>query len=252
MTATTKNVPNFVFRGDKRGNGTLAEMHKSDGIISRLVNGGDPAYVERNGLLESVRAHVRADTAAERIFQNKSSLISFSSQISVAVHYGSDGNPKGLRECESYEAFRYIFQLRLDKLRLSSFGEGIYLLTYDHAPDLEVSDSPFTTAILQEGFRSGRRRCEICDNEGVHRLLVISVVEFLEHYPSYRMGADALLNARQDHEWLIMPGDQYSSLHGQSAKICRSRVWEVGYFRMQSDPPVAPGMSDVLGQDDAE
>lgn len=248
----TTMMPDKLYRGDRRNNGALAEMHKSDGIISKLINGGDPAYVQRVGLLNALRIHIKADTEAEKVFHDKSSFISFTTDKNVALYYASAGKPEELMPSGSSQAYRYIFEFNINNEHLTRLGDGIFVLVFNHDPSLEVSDSPITTAALQFSRQTGYRKCEVCERGDLHRVLLINVVEFLQNYPQYQKTIEALLNAHRDNEWLVMPGDYYDRLRGTSARIPRSRIWIVEYFRLPSDPFIAPSMSDILGQDIAE
>ena len=94
--------PQYLYRGDTGGLGTFCEIYRTEGLLTKEINGGDPAYVDRNGLLESVRAHVKPANISEQTFKERSKFFSFTSHRDRALFYASQGNPNRLTPSENY------------------------------------------------------------------------------------------------------------------------------------------------------
>lgn len=233
------------------------QYYRSAGLLTSVVNGGNPAYVARNGLLESVRAHVKAMSESELFFQRRSQFLSFSSQESRAIFYASTGRPSELVPSEEYSETRYVFTIDITGIVSVESRKGLYSLEYSCDNSLVRSDGNEMETLgidplasLYGAFRSNL--CEGCDNRRLkHRLLLVDVVAFLDAVPSAKRYKDALKNAQRDHEWLIMPSDYIARLFGESARIPRSQIWSARHYRLRSESPrdasIFVGGSDVAG-----
>lgn len=242
-------IPAKLFRGDKINNGTLAEKYRSAGLLTKSINGGNPAYIQRAGLLSAIRGHVKPSNIDEEIFQKKSLFFSFSSNRDVALYYASDRKPNDLLHCEPYREHRYLFTFTSLSCNVRNCDKGIFLLTYEHDLTLEDGDSTFDKSVMTQRMESGFARCEICENGNLHQLVLIDVVSFLKTHPKCGINEQALSNAKRDFEWLIMPADYHARLHGNSACLPRSRSWGAEHFRLRSETLRNPEMFSIPGMD---
>jgi hypothetical protein len=242
-------TPERLFRGDKANNGTSAEKYRSAGLMTKLLNGGNPAYVQRHGLLNSVRAHVKPSTIDEETFQSKSMFMSFSSNCDVSLFYAADGKPGDLIPSEPFQELRYLFTFLIDKHSLAECEDGIFLLTYAHDIQLEDGDSPFDRYVMKQRRDSGYARCEICEARETHKVFLIDVVTYLDKNPKCAINEQARVNAARDFEWLLMPADYSAELRGTSSRLPRSRIWSAEHFRLKVEAPRDTDMFAMLGTD---
>ena len=250
-------LPTRLYRGDSQSQESKAQHYRSAGLLTKVINGGNPAYIEQNGLLESVRAHVKAQSESESFFQKRSQFLSFSSQESRAMFYASSGHPNELVSSEDNSETRYIFTIDTTNIVSIKPRKGLHFLEYSCDNSLIRSDgnemeTPGIDPLASLYGAFGSNLCEGCDNRRLkHRLLLIDVVAFLNAVPSAERYKGALTNAQQDHEWLIMPSDYIPRLFGDSARIPRSQIWSARHYRLRSESPrdatMFAGGSDVAG-----
>ena len=205
--------PDKLFRGDKKGNGVLSENYLHEGLFTKLINKGDPAYISKVGLLEAIRIHIAPKTVTDEVLWSQSSFSSFSESLERALHFAADGEPNDLilgNEGRG-DKQRYLFTLDISARKATSH-KGIFSLAY------------YCDLI----------RCEYCVPEKKeHHLLLIDVVTYLSENESFARNQDALKNARRDSEWLLLPIDYIPSLSsGYAARLVPSGIWygEEYYF----------------------
>jgi hypothetical protein len=251
-------TPTEIYRGDSISKGSLVQSYRSAGLLTKLVNGGNPAYVSKHGLLESVRAHVKANNESEEFFQKRSQFFSFSEKKDVAAFYASSKQPSELTRIRSDDCSetRYIFTLIIRGMVGIERQKGLYSIQYACDPRLIRGDSPLDEKIgydpLAAMYKVIGLPCEVCGNKRLgHRLLLIDVVAFLRAVPSAARFAGSLANAKKDSEWLVMPADYVPHLYGDSARIPRSQIWFAEHYRLRSESPrgssIQVGGSDVAG-----
>lgn len=235
----------MLYRGDEAGNSTLPNLYRTEGLHTKLINGGNPAYVSTVGLAESIRVHVSPNSSVERILTSKSSFLSFSSDRKIAAFYSSHGRPDDLVPVDGYGETRYIFALDVGELK-GTADEGVFLSEYDCDYSLVTPNTPTLNGLIG----AVGVRCGICaDGKKKHRLLIIDVVSYISSQPTYANYTDAMRNADRDSEWLVLPVDYVPRLHGFSAKIHRSSVWSAEHFKLQSESPANAIHARVMGSD---
>jgi len=239
---------NRLYRGDSISSSSLAKLHRSAGLLTKLIDSGNPAYVTRVGLLDAVRSHIKAEDTSEESFQKHSKFFSFSSCRTVAAFYASDKQPDKLIASQDYFETRYIFTLDITKALPIDASRGLYFLEYSCDPTLISGDAPSDIPLMRFKQDSGWSNCEGCNNGQLkHRLLLIDVVAFLTTAPIAAKFEGAIKNAQHDKEWLVMPSDYIPRLYGESARIPRSKIWFAEYYRLSSEPPRDPELFAMKG-----
>src|SRR5262245_8727169 len=130
----------LLYRGDRSG---LAKAWRTDGIMSRQMLGGNPATIDRVGLWEASRAHVKSEADPERQFYESTPLLSFSESLERAAQFAMGRNGRGhLEPCEApYGEDTTIFEL--DATGLKNDGElGLFVLDYTCDYSLAVPQGP--------------------------------------------------------------------------------------------------------------
>ncbi len=192
-----------LYRGDRRGNITKPEWHRKEGLFTKLINGGNPAYISEAGLFEAIRIHIDPQTPQETAIQSTSSFLSFSSSKKKAQYFAASGHSGNLISCDEDSATRYLFTLNISSLQPGS-DSGVFVLE----------------------FQTGRSE---------HKLLLLDAVTFLETHPRTAKSENALKNAQRDLEWLVMPIDYIENLKGFSARIPISSIWTGACFLLESE-----------------
>lgn len=225
--------PGTLYRGDRRGNVTKPEMHRTAGLWTKLINGGNPAYITEAGLFEAIRIHIAPQTPQERAIQSTSRFLSFSSSRERALYFASCGNPDDLIPCREYSERRYLFTVNMSSSREEK-ESGVYVLGYECNYNL-VQPNGLT---IQDTMASNFVRCEFCQaGRQEHNLLLLDAVTFLKARPRTAKSENALENAHRDSEWLVMPIDYMEKLKGYSARIPRSSIWTGEHFLLRSEQP---------------
>jgi hypothetical protein len=195
--------PNILYRGDRKGNSTRPEWYRKEGLFTKLINGGNPAYITEAGLFETIRIHIAPETTQERAIQSTSRFLSFSSSKKKALYFAASGSRDILIPCDEGSATRYLFTLNISS-RSTGSDAGVYVLE----------------------FQIGRQR---------HTLLLLNAATFLKTHPAKAKSGNALKNAKRDLEWLVMPIDYIKSLKGFSARIPISSIWTGECFLLESE-----------------
>jgi hypothetical protein len=224
-------IPKQLYRGDKRGNSTLPEKYRTEGLLTKFINGGNSAYIAKVGLAESIRVHVAPTDSVERILQSKSSFLSFSSDRDQALYYASEGNSSNVIQCHDYAEKRYLFTIDTSEC-IPTDDPGIYSLEYTCNQEL-IQPNALTPDDL---IVAKSVHCEFCkEGKQTHRLLLLDVVAFLSRHPHSAKSNSAIGNAQRDSEWLILPVDYLPRLYGFSARIPRSSIWHVEHFLLNTE-----------------
>jgi|GEM_PF-1955503 hypothetical protein len=243
-----------LYRGDVIENSTMPQRYRSCGIISKSINGGNPAYINKNGLLESIQAHINPLTESEKTFLSKSVFISFTTEESIAQNYCSYDKSQNkffsddLRKCEEYYETRYIFSLNISDCIPLNATEGIYYLEYNCNPEMRKSDG-LNEGIIEFQYASGWGKCEICEGGRKHKMYLIDSVKFLESHKEYTSNPCAFINAQKDKEWLVLPSDFYKRLNGYSSSMIPvSKIWSVKhYYILKNEKPRDPNQFAIPG-----
>lgn len=203
--------PDKLFRGDVKGNKTQPEQYGIEGLLTKLINNGDPSYISKAGIVEAIRVHV-APTVEETILWSKSSFLSFSANRQRALDFAAYNKPENLIPGDrpgDGEKQAYLFTLDIS-VCVATASHGIYSLAYDCSLNI---------------------RCKHCTPaKQKHHLLLIDVVTFLSENHSFAKTEDAIENARRDSEWLLLPIDYIPQLDGFHARIVPSAIWDVEHY----------------------
>ena len=243
-----------LYRGDRISNTTMPQRYRSCGIISKLLNGGNPAYIQRNGLIKSIQAHINPLTKAEKIFLSKSEFISFTENEDVAKKYCSYDEVQNkylydkLIQCEEYFETRYIFSLNISDCVPLDIKEGIYLLEYNCSQEKRKSDGLNESAI-EFMVNIKWNKCEVCERNEKHKMYLIDSLRFLEFHKEFSLNKGAIKNAKKDNEWLVLPRDFYKQLKGYSSMIPVSTIWQAEHYILEGEnkrDPYQFGMPGIM------
>jgi hypothetical protein len=208
----------------------LTRHFRSCGIWTKQADGGDPAYITRAGVLAAVSAHVVPTTLEERAFMERSCFASFSESRVRAFHYASGREARPLVSSGPFDHEAVVFRIDISNHNQGN-APGLYGLEYQCDDSLREPDFQEDVRLLRDtGYLAGG--CEFCESgPRPHSLLLINVVEFLQHHISYERGQRALEKATADLEWLLLPTDHVKRLHGDASHIPRSSIWTYETFR---------------------
>ena len=241
----------FLYRGDQHTNSnTMPGKYRSLGLVRKIINGGSSAYIQREGLLNTITAHIDPRTIWEKDFHQKSEFISFSSDIDKAKYYCSKYEdkyfPENLIQCEEYYETRYIFTLDISNKIPIGNNTGIYLLRYKCNPELRKSDG-LNEGVIEFHHQIKWTECPICPNNKYHEMVIIDSVKFLENNQNYSVNTNSLKNAKRDKEWLILPRDFSNELGDYSSFIPRSAIWTVEHYRLDFEKRRDPSLYAIQG-----
>lgn len=222
----------ILYRGDSIFNDkTLPGQYRTEGIRSKTFGKGDPAYIQREGLISAIRKHVRPNRSlpTDLAYYNTTDFISFSESRDRALYWLSRRGTLTLEPAVvSYSETSYLFMLEVDMAKAEHWGGGIYSYTYHCNPRLRQPDAPdMMTAIATAA--SIARGCEVCRGGMVdHQLLLVNSEQYLRNQRDPSLDKHIKF-AHNDAEWLVLPADPIHSgfLH---ARIPRSDIWEVLHF----------------------
>jgi len=199
---------------------------------TKLVDGGNPAYVTTVGLQEAVCAHVAPDTPEQKWFLEHSAFASFTEDYDRAMRYPRGHDGRSLVKSGRLDHEAVVFKIDVSR-RKPSNGVGLYLLEYECDESLREPDFQDDIDLWRAFGPSGG--CEHCMNgKQLHSLLLIDVAEFLRDKPAYKLNDKAFDMALADKEWVLLPMDYIERLHGDSGQIPRSRIWTYETFRYLS------------------
>ncbi len=221
-----------LYRGDKRrGESPWPEKYRTNGLMTRQMDGGDPAYISKHGLFEAVRSHVMPNLESEKHFLEKSSFLSFSADRRRAEYYAADGDPASLIPSAEYAETRYIFTLTASNAHMTS--DGVYSLRYKcdynlHRPDVQGCIAQVVAFVTS---------CPSCPPDGTqnHHLVLIDVASYLEKHSTYALCGGALDLARRDSEWLVLPVDYVPEIPGLASRVPLSPIWNAQHYRLASE-----------------
>jgi hypothetical protein len=227
-------IPEYIYRGDRRGNRQVIDHFRLAGLYTKLINNGNPAYIKEVGLFEAIRIHIAGKRSDEEL-KSKSHFLSFTSSRERALFYAAANGLGELIPCLPYTESRYLFALHISTCMPKDEKQGIYTLDYESKPDAIEPDSMLPDDVrIAEGFKAR------LSNEGPrkHTLWLINAVTFLRANPHHGTSSQALTSALKDREWLVLPMDWVDRLHGYSARIPRSSIWTYECLRLSSEQPL--------------
>jgi len=228
-----QKLPNYLYRGDKVGNKTLPEHFYSDGLFSKLLQGGNPSHLSKEGIYNSIKAHILPITINEFEFYKKTHFLSFSESKEIALYYTSDKKPDELIAVPKYRERRYLFSFNLfaPNTRITEISQHIFQFSYQCNRNLiePISfDTPELTLLQKDN-------CSICSANIFHNLIIFDVASILKANSKYQTSSEAYINSKRDKEWLILPFDYDSKLMGYSSRIPRADFWSAELFRLKSE-----------------
>jgi hypothetical protein len=236
-------LPEKLYRGDKLKNGTFAELYRTEGLLSKEIHGGNPRYVSINGLLTSVRAHIKPANISEQIFHEKSKFISFTSDYKRAIYFASDGKPEKLRSCKEHYEQRYIFTFDISKIISIDQKNGLYKLEFYCNRKL-IKPSALNDIAMIFLRDVPCPQCQI--NKEPHCIVLVDVVAFLNNNKQSKARENAIQLAKRDFEWLIMPSDYSAKLRGLSSRIPLADIWSVDHFILEGEEYRDPFKDDAV------
>ena len=224
-----------LFRGDKIYNNiTEPGKFRNNGIRTKAFGGeSDPSNIERKGLLDTIRMHIKPESESDRKYYNVTDYLSFSESYDRAKYWCSDQNTLELISANDFYETRYIFRLVIENSQLEEIGNGIYLFHYKCNVNLKTSDSgnSISEAILQLSYDK-IEGCPICKElYNFHYLILIDSVKYLNNYKEQDACLGALQNSEKDREWLVLPYDLIDSNH-RTTRIPRADFWNVDLFKV--------------------
>ncbi|WP_163377824.1 hypothetical protein [Cyclobacterium sp. SYSU L10401] len=221
-----------LFRGDKLANKlTDPKRYRFDGIRSKAFGKGDPAYIQRTGLVESLRQHINPETLDDREFYHKTDFISFSRSSDRSMFWLRDKNSIEIIKSNEFDETRYLFILEVEDEKLVELEPGIYLYAFACNPKLRKmnSDDIISNSVLHLTY--SYNNCEICKGSfSAHRIILIDTVKFLMSKDLPEKFQGALNNAILDKEWLILPLDKMNKKVNFTS-IPRANFWKVEHFK---------------------
>lgn len=207
----------ILYRGDSKDSNMFSEL-EFDAIFSHLVNKGDPEYVYREGFLTALRKHIKGGGDD---FQSVSHFISFSDKKQNAKYFACKHFDINAVYCASTDAdFCLItIDLNLDNLIAKGIYKVNYYCNYNEITKEQLDKLDYKPSC---GF--------CCKSTKLHTLYVFNPLEILnktENKKEYDL-------ARKHNEWLLLPSDYIDELNGNSARIYRSNIWKVEYFKSRN------------------
>jgi len=229
----------LIYRGDDKWE---AKEYRTEGIMTRLMQGGNPATVDAVGLWEVARAHVRPENRSEQRFLNTTPFLSFTEDRYRAERYAKRGDVVPLVPyTDAFGEDTIIFELEIEGMR-NAGHEGVYVLDYPCNYTRVEPRFPGQDGLDQAAAVS----CEYCaldnkhiaevrvDGQGrlLHRLLLVRVAAFLRSNPTRQRYAGALERAKRDREWLVYPVDYIHRLRGFNSRIPPAGIWNAFRYKV--------------------
>jgi hypothetical protein len=224
-----------IYRGDGR---PMAKMYRSEGMLSDLGNGGNPATVEHAGLWEVSRAHVLPEGPGEEAWKRATPFLSFSEDRDRAEYYARGRKLGSLVPCETdYGEDAIVFELNTDGMEQDG-QEGVFLLHFPCDYTRVLPTDPERAELAKLGIPMNVS-CEYCALDNIrpadvrmdggrflHRIQLIRVADFLRNHPDRKRSEEARELAERDREWIVYPMDYVHRLLGYSSRIPVAPIWD--------------------------
>lgn len=233
-----------LFRGDRN---EIAKYYRTEGILTRLLNGGDPSTVSRRGMFEALRAHISPEDINEKTFLQKTPFLSFTESRPKAESYAKGGAVGNLIPCEKqFGEDVVIFELNPGGM-YNAGHEGVFVLSYSCDFSRVLPRIPGEDGVAQAASVS----CEFCGSENQqelmkggralsHRIMLIRAASFLRGKRERQRYDGAQRKAESDQEWLIYPMDYVHRLRGFASRIPPSQIWTAHRYVFELGHPDAP------------
>lgn len=224
------------YRGDNICNKlTEPNLYRFDGLRTKAFGKGDPAYIEKKGLLETMRQHInpKQNSIEDKSLYDTTPFISFSSNIDRAFYWLTDKKRFEIEEClVDFSETKYLFELDIPDSELMNVGNGIYSFKFTCNPKLKTSnflDPIFSSALP---FMYGVTDCPICKiQDKVHEIILIDTIAFLHQFKDREKFEGAYRLAQEDNEWLLLPFDTMDKNGFKFNRIPRANFWKVKHFK---------------------
>lgn len=224
-----------LYRGDNIYNTTNPGIYRNNGIRSKAFgSGANPENIELQGLLQSIKKHIKPITEFDIKYYAVSDFISFSKCEVRAKYWCSDRGALVLTECENYSETRYMFVIDIEDNRLENLGGGIYYFKYKCNPLLKGYDE--NNLIFETMIKSAElnKKCSYCSGlESFHHLVLIDSYEYLMNYPKHEKIEEAIEFARRDKEYLLLPIDKIGK--HRTTRIPRADFWSAKHFTVTGE-----------------
>jgi hypothetical protein len=233
-----------LFRGENIANSTKPGLYRGDGLRSKAFGaGGDPAYINKAGLLETIRMHVNPSNAKDFSIYGLTEYLSFSESMDNAYHWAMGPTADVLDKCiVAYGETRYVFCIAVERSDLIEITDGVFEYRFRCNPMLKAANSPdpILTAILQN------TGCPVCDGtRNTHSIIFVDTVCFLERHKHLAMYEGAYNNAIRDNEWLLLPNDPLGQF--KEARIPRADFWSAIHYIAMKDGSRDPETFAMMG-----
>jgi len=222
-----------LYRGDNIFNErTEPGLYRNNGLRSKAFGGGSsPENIETQGLIETVRRHIKPVDSIDNSYYDVTDYISFSESIERALYWCKDRGRLVLQPANDYEETRYLFTLRINENQKTKIGEGIYSYFFKCNYKLKTSDSGDQIQKAALEFSHNIQTCPICKNETMsHQILLINSHEYLLNYKEQEKYEGALEFAKRDNEWLVLPFDTIEK--HRTTRIPRADFWNAEHFKV--------------------
>lgn len=223
----------ILYRGDTIYNEmTNPKIYRFDGLRSKAFGKGDPSYINKIGLVDAMRQHIKPISNLDKEFYSKTDFISFSKSIERAMFWLKNKNSIEIVQCyDESRATRFLFQMNIQDNELFELAPGIYEFQFKCNPKLKKGTP--TDILLNAALELtyGYNECEICKSSYFfHRIILIDTVKFLNNNILQEKFKGALKLANEDQEWLVLPFDSISNGISTSSRIPRADFWTVNHY----------------------
>jgi hypothetical protein len=225
-----------LYRGDKIYNEkTKPYLYRNNGLLTKAFGSGcNPENIEIQGLLESIRKHVKPEGVNDKIYYDVTDFLSFSESRKRALFWCSDMDRFLLESTDNYKETRYLFSLSIDDHELVSHGKGIYTFTFYCNPKLKCSDSGREPHLSLFEHLHNSEICPVCNNyHRKHKIILINSYEYLSEFKNHSKYKEAINFAKKDKEWLVLPSDPLGN--HRSARIQRADFWSAEHFKITGE-----------------
>ncbi len=235
-----------LFRGDNYLNtATIPGIYKGNGLTSKAFFGaGDPAYIDKIGLLETMRMHIKPSGKVETSVYDATAYLSFTEDKNKALEWASGKLPGLIKVPDDYMETRYVFTFDMPDIDILPVAENIYEYRFACNRLLKRSNVPDPLGITSYALQYNV--CPLCNNTNkVHSIFLVDTVSFLKQHIHLARYEGAYNNACRDKEWLVLPNDPLVQF--RSSRIQRADFWTATHYRLSTEQPRDPQYFSKLG-----
>jgi hypothetical protein len=215
-----------LYRADYKGNITLPEKYRTEGLLTKQMDGGNPFFYEKYGWINSIKSHISCTNNIEKFLYETTAFLSATENENIAknIYLPTKNNYR----CEITTmdfADAYIFMFQIEREKIKQYCKGIY--TYDFQCNYAKFKDPQSIVDLFI-------KCNICSNnkDYWHTILLIDAATYLnELVLTNKKLQSAYESSQKDHEWLLMPLDPMTDGKGYQSRIPISNFWSVEHYK---------------------